>query len=132
MLAEVVGRSRKSQIVHLPPPANVSADHFAAYAVYENKQLAKLALINLSVFNKTNTIKDKDAPGVRVQIGNKGGKASWLKRMTAPGLDEKNADLVTWAGQAYTNGSATGKLTLEKVVDNTVWVRDSEAVLISL
>ncbi|EUC55654.1 glycoside hydrolase family 79 protein [Rhizoctonia solani AG-3 Rhs1AP] len=130
MLSEIVGKSRASQIVHLPPPANVSTDRFAAYGIYERKKLTKLALINFSVFNKTST--SGDAPGIRVHIEGNGSRTSRLKRMTAPGLDEKNADLVTWAGQAYTNGSAVGKLKLEPVINNTVWVRDSEAVLIDL
>ncbi|CAE6428102.1 unnamed protein product [Rhizoctonia solani] len=130
MLSEIVGKSRASQIVHLPPPANVSADRFAAYGIYEHKKLAKLALINFSIFNKTNA--SGDAPGIRVHLGGSGSRASRLKRMTAPGLDEKNTDLVTWAGQAYTNGSAVGKLKLESIVNNTVWIRDSEAVLIDL
>ncbi|KAF8675664.1 hypothetical protein RHS04_06641 [Rhizoctonia solani] len=128
VLAEIVGKSRASQVVHLSPPVSVSADRFAAYGIYEHKKLSKLALINFSIFNKTET--GRDAPGIRVRIGERSGKAPRVKRMTAPGLDEKNPDLVTWAGQAYTNGSAVGKLKLESLVDNTVWVRDSEAVLI--
>ncbi|CAE6402824.1 unnamed protein product [Rhizoctonia solani] len=130
MLSEIVGKSRTSQIVHLSPPANISTDRFAAYGIYERKKLAKLALINFSIFNKTDA--SGDAPGIRVHIGGSASRASRLKRMTAPGLDEKNTDLVTWAGQAYTNGSAVGKLKLEPVINNTVWVRDSEAVLIDL
>ncbi|ELU43710.1 hypothetical protein AG1IA_02261 [Rhizoctonia solani AG-1 IA] len=128
VLAEIVGKSRASQVVHLSPPVSVSADRFAAYGIYEHKKLSKLALINFSIFNKTET--GRDAPGIRVRIGERSGKAPRVKRMTAPGLDEKNPDLVTWAGQAYTNGSAVGKLKLESLVDNTVWVRDSEAVLV--
>ncbi|KAJ1306966.1 hypothetical protein OPQ81_007946 [Rhizoctonia solani] len=62
MLSEIVGKSRASRIVHLPPPANTSSDWFAAYGVYEHKKLAKLALINFSIFNKTNA--SSDAPGV--------------------------------------------------------------------
>ncbi|CAE6450043.1 unnamed protein product, partial [Rhizoctonia solani] len=130
MLSEIVGKSRASQIVHLSPPANISAHQFAAYGIYEYKKLTKLALINFSIFNKTNA--SGDAPGIRVYIGGSGSRASRLKRMTAPGLDEKNTDLVTWAGQTYTNGSADGRLKLEPVINNTVWVRDSEAVLIDL
>ncbi|CCO29230.1 hypothetical protein BN14_03235 [Rhizoctonia solani AG-1 IB] len=128
MLSEIVGKSRASQIVHLSPPASISPSRFAAYGVYEHRRLSKLALINFSIFNKTGA--SEEAPGIRVRIGGGSSKTLRLKRMTAPGLDEKDADLVTWAGQAYTNGSAIGKLKLEALIDNTVWIRDSEAVLI--
>ena len=130
ILAEAIGKSGTSQVVHVSPPANVSTDHFAAYAIYERKKLARLALINFSIYNKTAT--NNEAPGIRVRIGTGGKKRSWLKRLTAPGLDEKNSDLVTWAGQTYTNGSASGKLNVEPVDDDIVWIRDSEAVLITV
>lgn len=128
MLAEAIGRSGSSQIFHIQSPTNISQDHFAAYAIYEHKKLARIALINFAEFNKTTSAPSQ---GVRVKLeGNFSG--SRLKRMTAPGMDEKDTDFVTWAGQAYTNGTASGKLQVEPVSNGVVWIRDSEAVLVFL
>lgn len=55
-----------------------------------------------------------------------------LKRLTAPGNDETNADLVTWAGQAWTNGTAFGREKFELVSNGKVKLRGSEAVLVFL
>jgi hypothetical protein len=49
-----------------------------------------------------------------------------LKRLTAPGSDEKNADFVTWAGQAWTNGTAVGKEVTEAVHDGKIELRGSD------
>ena len=129
MLAEVIGKSLTSQILHVQPPANVSRENFAAYAVYEKKKLARLALINLAQLNKTEAA--NSTSGVWVSLPESNGSAR-VKRMTAPGLDEKETDRVTWAGQAYTNGTAVGDLEVERASGSAVWVRDSEAVLVIL
>jgi hypothetical protein len=50
--------------------------------------------------------------------------------MTAPGLDSKDVRAVTWAGQSYENGTASGALDVESLVDGAVTVRGSEAVLV--
>lgn len=128
MLAEAIGKSGNTQIVHLPVPSNISQDHFAAYAIYERRKLARVALINFAQFNKTSSASRQ---GVQVKIAGST-RNTRLKRMTAPGIDEKNTDLVTWAGQAYTNGTASGKLQLERVPNDVVWIADSEAALIFL
>lgn len=52
--------------------------------------------------------------------------------MTAPGLNERNPHLATWAGQEYFNGSATGRYVEEVVTDGRVTVGASEGVLITL
>jgi hypothetical protein len=57
-------------------------------------------------------------------------KKATLKRLTAPGSDEKNADYVTWAGQAWTNGTGEGKEAIEAVKDGKIELRGSEAVLV--
>ena len=53
-----------------------------------------------------------------------------VKRMTAPGLDSKDSDTATWAGQSYTNGTASGTEVVEGLVDGKVTVKGSEAVLV--
>lgn len=54
-----------------------------------------------------------------------------VKRLTASGLDSKDSDSATWAGQAFTNGTASGTEVLETLSEgNKVVVRGSEAVLV--
>ena len=53
-----------------------------------------------------------------------------VKRMTAPGMDSKDVDIVTWAGQAYTNGTASGEEVLEDVTDGMVVVNGVEGVIV--
>jgi hypothetical protein len=55
-----------------------------------------------------------------------------LKRLTAPGNDETDPDLVKWAGQAWTNGTAKGKEVREVVSNGRIRIRNSEAVLVFL
>lgn len=51
--------------------------------------------------------------------------------MTSPGVDSKDSDLATWAGQAFTNGTASGNEVLESPFEGReVTVQGSEAVLV--
>ena len=50
--------------------------------------------------------------------------------MTAPGADSKDSDTATWAGQAFTNGTASGREEIEGLQNGCVTVRGSEAVLV--
>ncbi|KAG8736799.1 hypothetical protein FRC12_017445, partial [Ceratobasidium sp. 428] len=86
----------------------------------------RVALINFAQFNKSSTTGPTHGISVKIDGSTDNMK---LKRMTAPGLDEKNTDFVTWAGQAYTNGSTSGRLEVERASNGVVWIRDSEAVL---
>ncbi|KAH8822707.1 hypothetical protein DL96DRAFT_1714151 [Flagelloscypha sp. PMI_526] len=134
-LAEAIGKTGQSQIQRLPTPTGLDDQKFAAYAIYENSKPARLALINMAFVNST--IPHDDPKIVQVDL------QDWLqqkshtnsvaaKRMTAPGIDTKQSDLVTWAGQAWTNGTAFGREEVEKVNNGLVKVRGSEAVLVFL
>jgi hypothetical protein len=124
-IAEAIGSSGKSRIHALDPPAGIAAPGFSAYAIYEDKKPARLAIMNLQFFNRTTGTAESS---IVLDVGTK--RRATLKRMTAPGLDEKDSDLVTWAGQAYTNGTASGAEVVELVKDGLVGVRGSEAVLV--
>jgi hypothetical protein len=53
-----------------------------------------------------------------------------VKRMTAPGLDSKDAGAATWAGQSFMNGTPSGEEVVEGLQEGKVTVRGSEAVLV--
>ncbi|KAK7037976.1 hypothetical protein R3P38DRAFT_2903724 [Favolaschia claudopus] len=130
-LAETVGRSRSSRLLALSAPEGVSPDLFAGYAVYDGGALVRLAVINWQTFNSTMGETGLKETSLSLDISGlvKRRKAN-LKRLTAPGSDEKDADFVTWAGQAWTNGTAQGNEVMESVQDGKIGIRGSEAVLV--
>ncbi|KAJ7137661.1 hypothetical protein C8R44DRAFT_607044 [Mycena epipterygia] len=128
-IAEAVGSSRASRVLALDAPAGVAPDLFAAYAFYEGGAPARIAVVNWETFNRTQV---GPAPRVVLDISAvvpRRGRVT-LKRLTAPGNDETDSDLVTWAGQAWTNGTAVGKEVREAVRDGKIEIRGSEAVLV--
>ncbi|KAJ7444823.1 hypothetical protein FB451DRAFT_1104514, partial [Mycena latifolia] len=135
-IAEAVGKSKTSRLLALDAPAGVSPDLFAAYAVYDTRQLAptRIAVINWQTFNHTMGESGAAATSVSLDISAAlpRRRSATLKRLTAPGNDETDSDLVTWAGQAWTNGTAQGKEVLEAVKDGKIEIRGSEAVLVFL
>lgn len=130
-LAETVGKSGTPSLVELSPPEGVSSDLFAAYAVYDGGAPVRIAVINWQTFNSTMGEAGVRATSLGMDIsGLVHKKKATLKRLTAPGSDEKNADYVTWAGQAWTNGTAEGKEAIEAVKNGKIKLRGSEAVLV--
>ncbi|KAK6365895.1 hypothetical protein LTS17_010861 [Exophiala oligosperma] len=111
----------------LEPPQGVDAARFAGYSFYVNDRLSKVALLNLKPFyaNSTENFTLDLNPGLADQ--------AWVKRMTAPYVDETRTENVTWAGQSFQNGKAMGKLDIEQFKKgDTISIRGSEAVLIFL
>lgn len=108
-----------------------SAPSLAAYAVYEHDKLARLTLLNLAHRNTTDSA-DTGSVSVNLQslVGKRGLGKVKVKRMTAPGMESKEVDLVTWAGQAYTNGTASGEEEIEDVKDGVVIVNGVEGVIV--
>ncbi|KAJ6597210.1 hypothetical protein DFH09DRAFT_904977 [Mycena vulgaris] len=132
-IAETVGKSTTARLLALEPPVGVSPDVFAAYAVYEGGVPARLAVVNWRTFNRTMGAAGAAAARVVLDIAAvvpRDGRAVTLKRLTAPGNDERESDSVTWAGQAWTNGTAEGKAVREVVKDGKIEIRGSEAVLV--
>jgi hypothetical protein len=118
----------------LDTPAGLSGDHFSAYAFYTHGRLGKLALVNMKPFYANSTddhATDFDIFGGRGGAGRHGSRDAWVKRMTAPTVDEKDTERVTWAGQSFKQAKASGDVNIEKVgPEGIVRVRDSEAVLV--
>lgn len=110
-----------TQVRVLDLPTDIG-DYFAAYAFYNDDSLSKLALLNMKPYYGNTT----DDYSHSFHVGGKG----TLKRMTAPAVDEKDSDQVTWAGQSFKTGQAEGEVETEQV-HGKVTVRGSEAVLIS-
>ncbi|KAJ7594707.1 hypothetical protein C8J56DRAFT_1012852 [Mycena floridula] len=137
-IAEAVGKTQNSRLISLETPAGISPDVFAAYAIYDEDGShqavpQRIAIINWQIFNRTSTTESSGSIELLVDIPSvlKHSNAR-LKRLTAPGNDEADSDLVTWAGQAWTNGTAKGKEILEVVKDGKIQIRGSEAVLVFL
>lgn len=123
------------RIAPLDTPLGLSNHTFAAYALYEGVVPARLVLINMIVRNVTTSALnlDKEPGTVTLDISRLVGKAkATLKRMSSTGLNERNSSHVSWAGQTYSDGRASGKEVIERVENGSVSVRASEAVLVFL
>lgn len=106
------------------------------YAVWDAKQradgIARVVVLNLAVRNQTASAAEQAAVAVTLDLGQyvSNGKAATVKRMTAPGLDSKDSTSVTWAGQSYANGTASGTKVVESLQGGNVTVQGSEGVLV--
>lgn len=126
-----------TRVAAIETPEGVSEDHFSGYAFYKNDRLSKLALINMRP-NYKNSTSDYTASFSLPQLAGghgrftRGGQQKALvKRMTATHVDEKDSSKVTWAGQSFKQGEASGEMAIESVGrDGVVNVRGSEAVLV--
>ncbi|KIW11459.1 hypothetical protein PV08_10759 [Exophiala spinifera] len=115
------------RVKELKPPQGVDSARFAGYSFYVNGKLSKVALLNMKPLYANST----EDFSLDLNLGLSG--QAWVKRMTAPSVDETRSQNVTWAGQSFPNGEAIGKLEIEEVgKGGSVSVRGSEAVLIFL
>lgn len=110
-------------------------DYFSSYAFFSEGKVTKLALVNMRPYNPANSTEDYSVE-INVSQPRALGRfwvspRAWVKRLTAPGVDEKDAGNVTFAGQSFAEGSAEGEVVVEGVgSDGVVKVRGSEAVLV--
>jgi hypothetical protein len=119
------------QLIDVP-----QASELAAYAVWDpavkENGIARLALVNTAIRNETLSTGSSDEV-ITVDVSefvDRRRPAVRVKRMTGPGADSKDSDAVIWAGQAFTNGTATGPEEVEKPNGGRVTVRGSEGVLV--
>ncbi|KAI5362579.1 Putative glycoside hydrolase, family 5, glycoside hydrolase superfamily, beta-glucuronidase [Septoria linicola] len=123
-----------TRVQALDTPSDLSSDHFSAYAFYSEDKLSKLALINTKPYYVNSTSDYTASFNVfegEKGYGRHGRRQAWVKRMTAPHVNEKDSSKVTWAGQSFRNATADGEVCIEKVgADGIVSVRGSEAVLV--
>ncbi|KAF8588092.1 glycoside hydrolase family 79 protein [Ramaria rubella] len=134
LITETVGSSGHSRLQLVDVP---QAGGLAAYAVWDpavrSTGLARLALINTAIRNETSSVAQSDAEAVTVDLSefiDHSRSSVQVKRMTAPGTDSKDSDTATWAGQAFSNGTASGREQIEGLHNGQVTVGGSEAVLV--
>jgi hypothetical protein len=127
LITETVGSPGNASIASVSIP---NAPDLAAYAVWDGKSLSRIALLNLAHRNVTSP---SNQGAVRVDLSKivKGRNAT-VKRMTAPGMDSKDSNATTWAGQSFVNGTASGEEAIEGLENNAVEVNGSEGVLVFL
>lgn len=153
LITEAVGSSGLSrlQLINVPEAPGV-----AVYAIWDDAVrqdgIARLAIINTAIRNTTTPAQDDGSVTFDLSrfIPKNSGRRSRevqnsatdsnssshststvVKRLTAPGLDSTDSDTATWAGQAFTNGTASGKEVLEALDEGRkVVIRGSEAVLV--
>ncbi|KAJ7593066.1 glycoside hydrolase family 79 protein [Mycena floridula] len=93
---------------------------------------AKLALLNLQIFNSTQT----EARPVAVFDISKflphGVSSVTVRRLTAAGAELKEANQTTWAGQTFETGQAKGQRVVETVKGSKINVEATSAVLVCI
>ncbi|PNS14917.1 hypothetical protein CAC42_2146 [Sphaceloma murrayae] len=107
----------------------LEAERIAVYALYEGQSLEKLVVVNSRLFYGNTTEDGRVSLDVARYAVN--GKV-WVKRLTAPSVNEKDNTKTSWAGQSFPQGDAVGTAVVEEVGDGLVKVRGSEAVLVFL
>ncbi|KAI4728507.1 hypothetical protein E4T49_03801 [Aureobasidium sp. EXF-10728] len=120
-----------TRVRQVETPAGIDKDYFSAYAFYVKNRLNKLAIINSKPYYANSTSDFTVTVDISKYGHLKKETRAWLKRLSAPHIDEGNANKTTWAGQSFPEGNTTGNLLVETVGrDGVVHVRGSEAVLI--
>ncbi|KAF5375591.1 hypothetical protein D9757_008506 [Collybiopsis confluens] len=146
-VAEAIGNSRSLRIANIYPGrqangstittagGDVTQGQLVVYGFWEESQPSfpiKLALLNLQIFNETQTGTRPVATfDISAMMGNPRGGIS-IRRLEAPGADTMFANATTWAGQSFENGMGNGTIVEEEMVGGMVTVEASSAVLINL
>ncbi|PPQ91030.1 hypothetical protein CVT25_013955 [Psilocybe cyanescens] len=149
-IAEALGHSTSLRISNLFPGRQVngssittalgdqSAGQLVAYGFWDTSKPSahsfptKLALLNLQIFNQTQTGQRPSAEFDITAFRQDEHRPLTIRRLQAPGADVKAANLTTWAGQTFSTGVATGELKEEKQSSSKISVQASEAVLVIL
>ncbi|KAG5652334.1 hypothetical protein H0H81_005402 [Sphagnurus paluster] len=151
-IAETLGRSKSLRMANIYPGRQAngstittalgdnSQGQLVAYGFWDNKAKtgqqypAKLALLNLQIYNQTQ-IGKVERPEATFDISGflkDSEREVRVRRLTAPGADIKDGTVTTWAGQNYGSGVADGKLVEERVKGGKIKVKASEAVLVTV
>jgi hypothetical protein len=135
LVTEAVGSSGQSRVALINVPSH---PQLAVYSVWDGNGTApaRLAILNLSPRNETTPPAESQQVEVTLDltayIGAAQKSKASLKRMQSPGLDSKNSSAVTWAGQSYANGTASGEEAVETLQNGMLTVPGSEGVLVFL
>jgi hypothetical protein len=120
-----------TRVRQVETPSGIDKDYFSAYAFYVKNKLNKLAVINSKPYYANSTSDFTVTLDISKYGHSKKGTRAWLKRLSAPHVNEGDANMTTWAGQSFPEGHETGDLHIEPVErDGIVSIRGSEAVLI--
>ncbi|KAF7424660.1 hypothetical protein PC9H_009970 [Pleurotus ostreatus] len=146
-VAEALGHSKAMRIANIYPGRQAngstittgggdsSAGQLVAYGFWDEslpsttKSPAKLALINMQIFNHTQT---EQRPSTTFDISAFARGPVMVRRLQAPGADIKDANVTVWAGQTFESGLAKGSLREERINGGKIVVPASEAVLVTL
>lgn len=131
LINEAVGPTGKSQLALIDVPSH---PELAIYAVWDDRVLSRLVLLNLLNRNTTTPAGDVEKQSFSIDVSkyllqSGGGR---VKRMTAAGMDSKDSHNVFWAGQSYANGVAEGEEVVETLNNGKVTVRGSEGLIVFL
>ncbi|KAG6865905.1 hypothetical protein C0991_010738 [Blastosporella zonata] len=147
-VAETLGHSRTLQMANIYPGrqangstittalGDASQGQLVAYGFWDTEQSSgskyptKLALLNLEIFNQTQTIPRPQATFDISGFLQNHNRAVTVRRLSAPGADVKDANVTTWAGQNFASGLAAGKFVEERVSGGKIVLQASEAVLV--
>ena len=121
-----------TQVTALETPKGLDPDYFSAYAFYVNGKVNKLALVNLRPYYANSTSEHSIEFDLSKVMSNEAGCThGWVKRLTAPYVNEKDTAKTTWAGQSYEFGAPEGSLDIETIKRSELLkVRGSQAALI--
>jgi len=149
-IAEALGYSKTLQISNLYPGrqengssittalGDRSAGQLVAYGFWDAGSPSsrsfptKLALLNLEIFNQTQTIARPMAQFDISAYRQNTSRPVVIRRMQAPGADTKLGNMTTWAGQTFASGVGVGTLVEETQLGSLVSVVASEAALVFL
>lgn len=131
MVASALGHSHNARVVNIPLKEEIES----AYAIYDEDQLSKLAIVNMQAFNQTAT-GTRPSKEYTFEVGHH--RHAKIETLIAPGSDATTD--VTFAGISYDHNLAMGKpvvlgpnkfVTIENGVLR-VDVSDSSAVVVTL
>ncbi|CAE6455633.1 unnamed protein product [Rhizoctonia solani] len=134
LVTEAVGKSGQSRLALVRDSSLPST--LAVYAIWDPSSrtngIARMVILNMSL--RRQDVAADDALTVTVDVGKyqRGGNTTAkVKRMSSPGVESKDSDRVTWAGQSYSAGVPVGSEVVEQLDAGKVNVRGSEGVLIT-
>jgi hypothetical protein len=116
----------------------VNTSSLAGYAVYsgrnQHSKLRSIVLINQDIFNSSSSAAGtRSTAAFRLPTGlcGKDAKVS-VHRLTAAGVEVRESRSITFGGKSVAlDGEITGAVVKEKVVNEIVEVKASEAVLVT-
>ncbi|CAE6523860.1 unnamed protein product [Rhizoctonia solani] len=134
LVTEAVGKSGRSRLALIRDSSLPST--LVVYAIWDPSSrtsgIARMVILNMAL--RRQDVAADEAETVTMDVGKylrSGSIAAKVKRMSSPGVESKDSDRVTWAGQSYSVGVPVGDEVVERLNAGKVNVRGSEGVLIT-